>query len=311
MLPNAASPRADHHAPGAACEHGHGAPVARLRVVLALTAVFLVAEVVGGWLANSLALLADAGHMLTDVGALALSLFCAWLARQPAGARRTFGYLRAEILAAFLNGAALLLISLGIVWESLQRLAQPEPVASGLMLAVAVAGLVVNAFAAWWLHADAAHSINVRGAYLHVVGDLLASVGTVAAALAIRWFGWAAADPVVSIASALLIVRGAWGLVRESVDVLLESAPRHVDAGQVRARLAALPGVLGVHDLHVWTVASGVIALTAHAVVGEAARHAEVLRQAHAALRDEFGIAHVTLQLEPPGLESHETLLHA
>lgn len=299
------------HAPGEGCDHAHGAPVGRLRLVLALTAAFLVAEVMGGWVANSLALLADAGHMLTDVGALALSLFCAWIARQPAGAQRTFGYLRAEILAAFLNGATLLLISVGIAWESVQRLARPEPVASGLMLAVAVAGLLVNAFAAWWLHADAAHSINVRGAYLHIVGDLLASVGTVAAALAIRWFGWTAADPVVSIASALLIVRGAWGLVRESVDVLLESAPRHVDAARVRQRLEALPGVLGIHDLHVWTVASGVVALTAHAVVGEADRYVEVLRQAQAALREEFGIEHVTLQCEPPGLARHETGLHA
>lgn len=301
------------HPHGASCAgHHHGAaPVGRLRLVLGLTAVFFVAEVVGGLVSNSLALLADAGHMLTDVGALALSLFCAWVARQPAGSQRTFGYLRAEILAAFVNGSVLLLISVGIAWEAMQRFASPEAVRTGPMLVVATLGLLVNAIAAWLLHADAAHSLNVRGAYLHVLGDLLASVGTVAAALVIRTTGWTAADPIASLLTTALIVRGAWALVRESVDVLLESAPAHVDAVAVRRRLEALPGVLGVHDLHVWTVTAGVVSLTAHAVVAEADRHAEVLRSAQEVLAREFGIRHVTLQVEPPGLAAHETLLHA
>jgi cobalt-zinc-cadmium efflux system protein len=290
--------------------HGH-APTARLRVVLALTALFLVAEVVGGVLSNSLALLADAGHMLADVAALALTLFCAWIARQPAGAQRTFGYLRAEILAAFINGSVLLAISAAIAWEALQRLVRPEPVATGPMLLVAALGLGVNAVAAWLLHADAAHSLNVRGAYLHVVGDLLGSVATVAAALVMRWTGWAAADPVASVLTTLLIVRAAWALVRESVDVLLESAPKHVDPAAVRRRLEALPGVLGIHDLHVWTVAGGMISCTAHAVVTEAGHYADVVRGAQESLAREFGIRHVTLQVEPPDLAVHAPALHA
>jgi cobalt-zinc-cadmium efflux system protein len=283
----------------------------KLRLVLGLTAVFFVAEVVGGLVSNSLALLADAGHMLTDVGALALTLFCAWVAKQPAGAKRTFGYLRAEILAAFINGSVLLVISAAIAWEAVQRFLHPEGVATGPMFVVAVLGLAVNAVAAWLLHADAAHSLNVRGAYLHVLGDLLGSVATVSAALIIRYTGWVAADPVASLLTTLLIVRGAWALVRESVDVLLESAPKHVDPADVRRRLEGLPGVLGVHDLHVWTVAGGMISCTAHAVVGEADRYADVLRGAQDALAREFGIRHFTLQLEPPGLAMHESGLHA
>jgi cobalt-zinc-cadmium efflux system protein len=307
-----ATPHVHAHAPGHACDGHHGhAPIGKLRVVLVITALFFVAEVVGGFLSNSLALLADAGHMLADVGALALSLFCAWVARQPAGAQRTFGYLRAEILAAFINGSVLLVISVAIAVEAVQRFVRPEAVATGPMLLVAGLGLGVNAVAAWLLHADAAHSLNVRGAYLHVLGDLLGSVATVVAALVIRWTGWAAADPVASLLTMLLIVRGAWALVRESVDVLLESAPKHVDPVVVRQRLEALPGVLGVHDLHVWTVAGGMISCTAHAVVSEADRYADVLRAAQDALAREFGIRHVTLQLEPPGLALHESGLHA
>ncbi len=282
-----------------------------MRVVLGLTALFFVAEVLGGLWSNSLALLADAGHMLSDVGALALSLFCAWIARQPAGAQRTFGYVRAEILAAFVNGSVLLLISAGIGWEAVGRLVTPEPIATGTMLLVAVLGLIVNAVSAWLLHGHASSSLNVRGAYLHVIGDLLASVGTVAAALLIRWTGWAAADPVVSIVTTVLIVRSAWRLVRESVDILLESAPREADVAVVRDRLRGIDGVAGVHDLHVWTVATGVVSLTAHAEVREGASHVAVLQAAHTMLRRDFGIGHITLQLEPAGLAMHEPGLHA
>lgn len=311
-MPAPAASHAHSHPPGTTCDGHHAhAPIAKLRLVLGLTAVFFVAEVVGGVVSNSLALLADAGHMFTDVGALALTLFCAWVAMQPAGAKRTFGYLRAEILAAFINGSVLLVISAAIAWEAVQRFVHPEAVATGPMFGVAVMGLAVNAVAAWLLHADAAHSLNVRGAYLHVLGDLLGSVATVSAALVIRYTGWAAADPVASLLTTLLIVRGAWALVRESVDVLLESAPQHVDPADVRRRLEALPGVLGVHDLHVWTVAGGMVSCTAHAVVGEADRYADVLRGAQEALAREFGIRHVTLQVEPPGLAMHESGLHA
>ncbi|MBK8248722.1 MAG: cation transporter [Gemmatimonadetes bacterium] len=264
---------------------------------LAITVAFFIAEVVGGYLANSIALLADAGHMLTDAGALALSLFVAWFSRKPTTPEKTFGYLRWEILAALINGSVLLVVSAGIVVEAVGRLHTPEPVDTGTMLAVALAGLVANAVCARLLHAGHHHSLNVRGAYLHVMGDLLGSVGTVAAALVIRRTGWVAADPIVSMAVTLLIVRSAWRLVRESVDVLLEATPSHLSLGAIRARLEALPGVAGVHDLHVWTVTTGLIAMSAHAIVPTAERHQGVLEEAVEAMRA-FGIRHVTLQIE-------------
>jgi len=281
----------------------------RLRGALAVTAVFLVIEVAGGWLANSLALLADAGHMLTDVAALALSLFVAWFSRQPASPQRTYVYLRWEVLAAFLNGATLLLISAWIVVEAVLRLRTPEPVKGGLMLAVAVAGLIVSIIAARMLHAPGESSLNMRAAYLHVLGDLLGSVGTVAAAMIVKWTGWVAADPVASVIMALLILRGAWQIVRESVDVLLESTPSHISLGSVRAQLEAIPGVESVHDLHVWTVTSGLVAMSAHAIVRESERHQHVLEHVHDAMRL-FGIDHVTVQLERSEMYERERHLH-
>lgn len=279
----------------------------RLRLALVLTAVFLVAEVVGGLLANSLALLADAGHMFTDVAALGLSLFVAWFSRQPATPQKTYGYLRWEVLAAFLNGAGLLVVSAGIVWEAVARLRVPEPVTHGTMLVIALGGLAVNAVCARLLHAHHKHSMNARGAYLHVLGDLLGSVGTVVAALVIRWTGWLAVDPIASLAVTLLIVRSAWRLVRESVDVLLEATPSHISLGAVREKLEALPGVTSVHDLHVWTVTSGMIAMSAHAIVPEAAHHQRFLEASQTAMR-EFGIGHITVQVEREEIcgETHE-----
>lgn len=280
-----------HHAPG----------TAGLKAALWLTLAFFFAEVVGGWLSNSLALLADAGHMLTDVGALGLSLFVAWFSRQPGSASKTFGYLRWEILAAFLNGSVLLLVSVGIVWEAIGRLRQPEPLESGLMLLVATGGLVVNLIAARLLHAGATSSLNVRGAYLHVLGDLLGSVAAILAGLAVRYKGWIVADPIASIVMTLLIVRGAWALVRESVDVLLEAVPPHISLEAVRTAIAAVPGVSSVHDLHVWTVTSGMVAMSVHVVVPDAERHQETLEQTHAAMA-RFGIGHVTVQIEGQAL---------
>jgi cobalt-zinc-cadmium efflux system protein len=291
-------------------EADHAARVRRLRAALAVTAIFLVVEVIGGWLANSLALLADAGHMLTDVAALGLSLFVAWFSRQPASPQRTYGYLRWEVLAAFLNGATLLLISAWIVWEAVLRLRAPEPVHGGLMFVVAVAGLIVNIIAARILHASGEASLNVRAAYLHVLSDLLGSVGTVAAAVIVKWTGWVAADPVASVVMALLILRGAWRIVRESVDVLLESTPSHISLGSVRAQLEAIPGVESVHDLHVWTVTSGLVAMSAHAIVRESERHQHVLEHVHDAMQL-FGIDHVTVQLERREMYERERHLHS
>jgi cobalt-zinc-cadmium efflux system protein len=280
-----------------------------LKAALALTLAVLVAEVVGGFLSNSIALLADAGHVLTDSAALALSLFVAWFSRQPVSPEKTFGYLRWEIIAALLNGTTLLGISVWIVIESLQRFRAPEPVGGTLMLVVATAGLVSNAIAALLLHPVNKSSLNVRGAYLHVLGDLLASVGTIAAAIVIALTGWLYADPIASLLTTALIVRGAWQLVRESVDVLLEATPAHIALAEVRAKLLGIPGVESVHDLHVWTVTSGVVALSAHAIVREAERQQDVLEEACHRM-SHMGIHHCTIQIEQREMSQHEPHLH-
>ena len=300
------------HAHDHAHPHAHADvrdQVRRLRLALGITTVFLFAEVVGGFLSNSLALLADAGHMLTDVAALTLSLFVAWFSRQPHDQRRTYGYLRWEILAAFLNGATLLLISAWISFEAVMRLRQPEAVESGMMLIIAIVGIIANIAAALVLHPASEASLNLRGAYLHVVGDLLGSVATVIAALLVRFTGWVVADPIASILMTLLIVRGAWRLVRESVDVLLESTPSHIAVGTVRKQLEAIPGIESVHDLHVWTVTSGVVAMSVHAIVREPERHQHVLEHVHDAMLL-FGIQHVTVQLERREMYEREMHLH-
>lgn len=273
----------------------------RLMVVLAITAAFMFIELIGGWLANSLALLADAAHMLTDVAALALSLFVLWFARRPARAEKTYGYLRLEILAALINGVALVAISGAIFWQAYQRLRTPEPVEGGLMLAVAAAGLLVNLGAAILLHSSASHNLNVRGAYLHVLGDLAGSAGVIIAAIIIIATGYTAADPIISIVVGLLILFSSWKLVRESVDVLLEAVPAHIDLAEVRRALDQVPGVADVHDLHVWTVTSGYLAMSGHAVVQDPQNNQRVLQDIHRSMRERFGIAHITVQLERPG----------
>jgi len=272
----------------------------KLLIVLVLTLVFMVVEAVGGWLSGSLALIADAGHMLTDAGALGLSLVTATLARRPATPSRTFGYLRLEILAALVNGAVLLVVAGWVVVEAMQRLRAPVAVEADLFLVIASIGLVVNLAGLWILHGAHHGSLNVRGAYLHIVGDALGSVGAIAAALVIRYTGWLPADPIISILLSLLILVGAWRLVRESVEVLLEAVPAHVDLAAVRSGMLAVAGVQAVHDLHVWTVTSGMVAMSGHVVVPELARHPETLARLQDRLR-EHGIAHATIQLEVEG----------
>ncbi len=271
-----------------------------LAIALAITTVFLIVEIIGGIVTNSLALLADAGHMATDIGALALSLFAVWLASRPATARRSYGYMRAEILAAAVNAAVLLLLSFYIFYEAWQRFSEPPAVRSRLMLAVAVAGLGANIASAWVLSRGGGHThdLNTRGAFLHVIGDLLGSVAAIVAALIIMATGWNKADPVLSVIIGGLIVVSAWRLLRESVDILLEATPADIDPNEVRAVLRAIPGVADVHDLHIWTVTSGVIAASAHLEITNVRQTNDILADATHRLTSRFGIVHTTLQLE-------------
>jgi cobalt-zinc-cadmium efflux system protein len=305
----------DHH--GHDHSHGHdhrhhhhgadGGVTRSLKIALVITVILFVGELVGGWLTHSLALLADAGHVFTDGAALVLSLFVAWLARQPGGEGKTYGYLRWEILAALFNAATLLLVSGWIVVEAIMRFRNPEPIHGAGMLWVAVAGLVANGAAVKVLEGSHKHNLNVRAAYLHILGDLLAAVGTVIAAIFVRYAGWLGADPAASILTTLLIVVSAWRLLRESVDVLLEAAPSHLSMEEVRKTIAQVDGVESVHDLHVWTLTSGVVAASAHVIVRQYERHQEVLQAALAALQA-HGINHATLQLERSEMDECEPL---
>jgi cobalt-zinc-cadmium efflux system protein len=276
-----------------------------LAIALAITAGFVVVEAVGGLLTGSLALLADAGHMATDAAALGLALVAVWLARRPATPRRSFGFARAETLAALLNAAALVVLSLALFWEVARRIGDPPPVDSGSMLAVAVAGLAANAVAAWILMRGGGHDpaadLNTRGAFLHVLGDLLGSAAAIVAALVMLATGWRLADPLLSGLIGLLVLRGAWRLLRDSAEVLLEATPPGIDPAAVRAAMAGVAGVAGVHDLHVWTVTSGVVALGAHVEVDERRPWPDILVDLGGVLRRRFGIAHLTLQPEPAG----------
>ncbi|MGE0444282.1 MAG: cation diffusion facilitator family transporter [Vicinamibacterales bacterium] len=284
--------------------HGHGhasgqTALRRLVATLVLVCVYMVAEVVGGILSGSLALLADAAHMLSDAGALGLAIFAIWFARRPASSRHTFGYYRVEILAALANAATLLAIAIYIFVEAFERLREPHVVDGGLMMGIAAGGLAVNLASLWLLHAGRDDSLNTRGAWLHVMTDALGSVQAVVVGALILAFGWYWVDAAASVLIGALVIYSAWALLRESVAVLMESAPRSIDVDLVRARLGEIPGCRGVHDLHVWTITSGLVALSAHC---EADRPpADAFRMLQHDLAHEFGIHHVTIQFDPPG----------
>ena len=290
-----------HHHDHGDGTHTHGADRAdikrRLVGVLALTAVFTVAEVVGGVLSNSLALLADAGHMFSDVAALGLSVMAIGLANRPPSDRRTYGYARFEILAALVNGAALLVVAVLIVAEAWERLREPVAIDGGVMLVVASLGLIVNVIAAFVLHAHAHDNLNVRGAYLHVLGDLLGSIGAIAAGVVVLTTGWTLADPIISALIALLILVSAWNLVREATDVLLESVPGHLDLVEILRALEAVDGLGDVHDVHVWTLTSGFVALSGHGMIDDPTEHMRILGEVRERMAG-FGIEHVTFQIE-------------
>ena len=269
----------------------------RLALALGITAAVMVAEAVGGWLAGSLALLADAGHMLADTAALGLALFVARVAQRPATPERSFGLLRLEILAALVNGALLIAIAIGIGIEAWHRLKAPTAVDGPLLLGVASVGLVANLATLKILHHGHEHSLNQRGAYLHVLGDLLGSVGALAAGALVLTTGWTMADPLISVLITLLVLGSAWRLIKESTDVLMESTPDHIALGDVHDRIASVPGVDSVHDLHVWTVTSGVVAMSGHLVVKNPTDNQPVLEAVQDQMRA-LGINHVTVQME-------------
>ena len=268
-----------------------------MTVALGLTAAVMILELIGGLISGSLALLADAGHMLADVAALSIAVVVAYLVRRPATPQRSFGLLRLEILAALVNGAVLITIAVGIAIEALDRLRAPVPMDAPLLMGVGTLGLAANIAAATILHRGHEHSLNQRGAYLHVLSDLLGSIGVIAAGLIVLLTGWTPADALVSLGIGALILAGAWRLVKESVDVLLEATPAHIPLPDVHQRLASVAGVASVHDLHVWTVTSGVVAMSGHLVVAEPAEHQRVLEEVQARMR-QLGIGHVTIQIE-------------
>ena len=285
-------------------DHFHGTPRdrkaqrGRMRWVLGITAGFMFAEVVGGLLSNSLALLADAGHMFTDVGALSLSLVAMRLAQRPPSPTKTYGYVRLEILAALINGAALLFIAGFILKEAWGRFSSPPDVNAPLMMGVAVVGLAVNVTGALLLRSQVGENLNVRGAYLHVLGDLLGSVGAITAGVLMLTTGWMLADPLISVVIALLILFGAWRLVREATDVLLEGAPRGMDVEELVQNLGEIEGLEELHDIHVWTLTSGFVAMSGHGVIDDLNMHRRILDEINEML-NRRGISHVTFQLEP------------
>lgn len=294
--------------------HGHvhtaaGANKKRLVIVFALTSFYLLAEVVGGLMTHSLALLADAGHMLTDVAGLGLALLAIRFAERPATPERTYGYYRVEILAALTNAVVLIGISVFVLYEAWQRFQNPPMVQSGPMLVIAAVGLAVNVVGVFVLRKGSTESLNLKGAYFEVLSDMLTSVGVLAAGAVMLTTGWYYADPLISAAIGLFILPRTWVLLRDAVGVLLEGTPSDVNLAAVRELVARLPGVREMHDLHVWTLTSGVNAMSAHVVIVDDRLHDEILSTVHEQITTNFKIAHVTVQIENVGWRDCEAHL--
>lgn len=300
--------------------HNHGAAATsaaqrhrgRLVLVLGISVTVLVGEAIGGLLTGSLALLADAGHVLTDVAGTSLALVAVWFAGRPATKKRTFGYYRVEILTAVINAVLLFGVALFVLVEAYNRLTSPPEVHSGPMLVVAVIGLAANLVGLVVLRRAQGESLAVRGAYLEVLGDVLGSVAVIVAALLIRFTGWQLADPVASAVIGLMILPRTWSLLRDAVNVLLEATPKGVDLEHVRAHILGTPGVVDVHDLHVWTITSGMPVMSAHVVVadGTVGDGGRVLDQLGGCLAEHFDVRHCTFQIEPRGHADHEPAPH-
>jgi len=285
--------------------HGHTHGMRRegnkkgLTIALIITFGIMIAEAVGGWLTNSLALLSDSGHMLSDVGSLALSLMAVWFAAKPASTSKSYGYYRFEILTALLNGLALFTIAGFIIWEAYSRFNEPPVVDSGPMMAIAFIGLLANVISAWVLlrQGDVKDNINLRSAYLHIIGDALGSVGAILAGFFMYQFGWYIADPVISVVMSLLILKGAWSVVRQSVHILMEGTPSKADVAEIATDLTAIDGVINIHDIHAWTVTSGYEVFTCHILVHKGVSSYQVLAKAIPLMEQKFGIRHTTIQV--------------
>lgn len=284
--------------------HGRRSDSRRIGAALAVTAAFMLVELAGGWIAGSLALLADAGHMLTDAAALLLAWIAARLAEEPSAPGRTYGYHRAQVIAAFVNALALFAVVAWIVYEAVLRLAEPRPVGGGTMLGVALAGLAANLVVYRMLghRHDDGHEradLNVAAARLHVLGDVLGSIGAAVGAVVILATGWTPIDPILSVLMAAVILRGAWRLLRESTHILMEHTPEHIDLVELRARLmSAVPGARDVHDVHCWSLSSGQTMLSLHVALGGGADAQVALRAAKRVLAEDFSVAHSALQIE-------------
>ncbi len=272
---------------------------------LGLILLYMVAEAVGGWLTGSLALLADAGHMLSDAAALGLSMFAMSMAQRPRTARQTYGYHRLEILAALANGATLVAISILVMVEAIHRFGRPEAVDAPGMMGIAAGGLLVNLAALAILHQGRDENLNMRGVWLHVLTDALGTVQAIVAGALIWGFGWQWADPVASVLISLLVIYSAWSLLKEATGVLMESAPAHIDVNEVHSALEGVSGVIEVHDLHVWTITSGMESLSAHVVVEDRRFDCDVLGEIRSTLHQRFGIHHITVQMETAAFVEH------
>ena len=302
-------------------DHAHGQTTAggqhrwRLVVVIAITAGVFVVQVIGGLVSGSLALLADAGHMLTDSTGLVIALIATVLAARPATRRRTYGLQRAEVLAALVNALLLVAVAVWVLIRAVDRWGEPAEIQTGLMLVVAIVGAVANGVGLLILARGQGESLNLRGAYLEVLGDLVGSVLVIVAAVVIMLTGFTLADSIASVLIVVLIVPRAWSLLREVIDVLLEAAPRGVDLDEVRTHICEVPGVVDVHDLHAWTITSGVPVLSAHVVVDDPCtrdgRQGEVLDRLGECLGEHFDVEHCTFQIEPQGHQAHEPAHHA
>lgn len=297
------------HAHGGGCQHGHTSHIPKLLAVLGLTGLYMLVEALGSWFSGSLALLADAGHMLTDVGSIGLAVGAAWFSTRQPSSQQTFGLYRLEIFAAFLNGVALALLSIWILIEAIHRMSYPAEIQGPLMTWIAAGGLVVNLISAWILHGASQHNINVQGAFAHVVSDCLGSCAAIIAGVSVMWWNFPLADPILSILISILVLINGWKLISETLNILLEACPVHINVSAIRQTLLALPQVADVHDLHIWAITSGKEALSAHIMVKTAEDYRpELVSEIQHVLKHQFGLTHLTLQLEPPGFE--EDALH-